>query len=515
MSEIQYKSSGAGGNIVNPASATDNAVARFDGVTGKIIQNSGVVIDDSGIVTGAQFNPTDELNVVNVYVAADLPDTLVAGTKYILRAPITVSTTKTFPGTGACEIASNNLSTNTLTYSGTGNLFEGTSVEGVRLHVQVNSSSTGTLFSVTGSGATAFFDIGSGGFDGWDNLGTLTSFGLVDMNFVTVTNFDSGLTLNSVVEFFSTQSHFFNASDQSTDYLTFDANILEISINNVSFVPIGNERIFNINSSASVDAFIDDITGVTTANLYFNTAGLVKTSPGIIISNASNIADSTTSAELTMSGNTATTDIPAVNALVEINLNANWVGEEVERLIVGTDGSVESIGLREIEIKIDANIHLEPATATKDLSCSVVLVDPPPFTVTFTNGTNLINETSTALLDGDTISFRDTAGTLPAELRTDVIYYVVSQLTNSFQVSYTSGGAAITFTDNGTPVNAYQIATLHGSTPINSISAGTPRDLIAQAMMPANLGSDSFLVVFNTTDAVDINVNSGYQRYFG
>lgn len=40
---------GAGvGDVVGPASATDNAVARFDTTTGKLIQNSAVVIDDNG-----------------------------------------------------------------------------------------------------------------------------------------------------------------------------------------------------------------------------------------------------------------------------------------------------------------------------------------------------------------------------------------------------------------------------------------------------------------------------------
>jgi hypothetical protein len=37
-----------GGDVVGPASATDNAVARFDATTGKLIQNSAVVIDDNG-----------------------------------------------------------------------------------------------------------------------------------------------------------------------------------------------------------------------------------------------------------------------------------------------------------------------------------------------------------------------------------------------------------------------------------------------------------------------------------
>lgn len=39
------------GDVVGPASATDNAVARFDTATGKLIQNSLVIIDDAGNIT--------------------------------------------------------------------------------------------------------------------------------------------------------------------------------------------------------------------------------------------------------------------------------------------------------------------------------------------------------------------------------------------------------------------------------------------------------------------------------
>jgi hypothetical protein len=39
------------GDVDGPASSTDNAVARFDGTTGKLIQNSAVTIDDSGNLT--------------------------------------------------------------------------------------------------------------------------------------------------------------------------------------------------------------------------------------------------------------------------------------------------------------------------------------------------------------------------------------------------------------------------------------------------------------------------------
>ena len=43
----------AGGDVVGPASATDNAIARFDTTTGKLIQNSVVTMDDTGVIAGA------------------------------------------------------------------------------------------------------------------------------------------------------------------------------------------------------------------------------------------------------------------------------------------------------------------------------------------------------------------------------------------------------------------------------------------------------------------------------
>lgn len=44
--------SAGAGDVNGPASSTDNAAVRFDGATGKILQNSGVIIDDSNNITG-------------------------------------------------------------------------------------------------------------------------------------------------------------------------------------------------------------------------------------------------------------------------------------------------------------------------------------------------------------------------------------------------------------------------------------------------------------------------------
>jgi hypothetical protein len=43
---------GALGDVVGPASATDNALARFDATTGKLIQNSVGILSDAGALTG-------------------------------------------------------------------------------------------------------------------------------------------------------------------------------------------------------------------------------------------------------------------------------------------------------------------------------------------------------------------------------------------------------------------------------------------------------------------------------
>jgi hypothetical protein len=50
-------SSSSGGDVIGPGSATDDAVVRFDGTTGKLIQNSAVTIaDTTGNITGGTYN---------------------------------------------------------------------------------------------------------------------------------------------------------------------------------------------------------------------------------------------------------------------------------------------------------------------------------------------------------------------------------------------------------------------------------------------------------------------------
>ena len=68
---------GSGGDVVGPASSTDNAIARFDLATGKLLQNSVVIVGDTGSITGVNALTAESLVVNNnVTLGSSNADTL-------------------------------------------------------------------------------------------------------------------------------------------------------------------------------------------------------------------------------------------------------------------------------------------------------------------------------------------------------------------------------------------------------------------------------------------------------
>lgn len=61
----------AGGNMAGPAGSTDNAVPRFDGVTGKALQGSGVVISDANELSGYAANINAQVGAAYTLQASD------------------------------------------------------------------------------------------------------------------------------------------------------------------------------------------------------------------------------------------------------------------------------------------------------------------------------------------------------------------------------------------------------------------------------------------------------------
>ena len=48
---LSWSTASGTGDVVGPASATDDALARYDGTTGKLIQNSAATLSDAGKIT--------------------------------------------------------------------------------------------------------------------------------------------------------------------------------------------------------------------------------------------------------------------------------------------------------------------------------------------------------------------------------------------------------------------------------------------------------------------------------
>lgn len=63
---IQWIAAGSG-DVVGPASATDDALARFDGTTGKLIQNSTATLTDAGLLTVPDATVTGTLNAAHIH----------------------------------------------------------------------------------------------------------------------------------------------------------------------------------------------------------------------------------------------------------------------------------------------------------------------------------------------------------------------------------------------------------------------------------------------------------------
>ena len=100
-SDFVKVSSSTAGDVVGPASATDNAIARFDGTTGKLIQNSAATVaDTTGDITAGKYN-----KVTITAPATGSTLTIADGKTLTANNSLTFvgtdSTTMTFPGASA------------------------------------------------------------------------------------------------------------------------------------------------------------------------------------------------------------------------------------------------------------------------------------------------------------------------------------------------------------------------------------------------------------------------------
>jgi hypothetical protein len=166
---ITNASPSLGGDVVGPASATDNAVARFDATTGKLLQNSVVTVGDTGAVSG----------VTTLAASTSVTTPIVQATNSGgLALKNSAGTTQMSVGAGGGDNMSINVSTNIngtnaqidISPTGTGHVYikpSGTN------SVEIAPTSVGTINNMTIGATTAvagsFTDLsvtGTTSFDG-------------------------------------------------------------------------------------------------------------------------------------------------------------------------------------------------------------------------------------------------------------------------------------------------------------------------------------------------------------
>ena len=130
---------GLGGDVVGPASATDTAIATFDGVTGKLIKNNASVTIAANIITALGFsgphNGTVGATTPNTGVFTTVQSTIATGT-----APLVVASTTNVANLNASSL-------NGATFAAPGSIGSGTAGSGAFTTLAASSTVSGTGFT--------------------------------------------------------------------------------------------------------------------------------------------------------------------------------------------------------------------------------------------------------------------------------------------------------------------------------------------------------------------------------
>lgn len=111
-------------------------------------------------------------------------------------------------------------------------------------------------------------------------------------------------------------------------------------------------------------------------------------------------------------------------------------------------------------------------------------------TVTFDYTTATVLCASHGLVNTATVILSNTGGALPAGLNPGAVYYVVNATTNTFQLSLTSGGSTVSFSDNGSGTSSFTIYDqileiyLNGTSIASAYNGSNPDVPVFYAVLP-------------------------------
>jgi len=86
----------ADGNVIGPDSSTDNALARYDGITGQLIQDSSVTLSDTGELNGVTAVTVTAGVTAGTVTATDITSTDITASGSLTGASTDAATANTF-----------------------------------------------------------------------------------------------------------------------------------------------------------------------------------------------------------------------------------------------------------------------------------------------------------------------------------------------------------------------------------------------------------------------------------
>jgi hypothetical protein len=171
---ITNSSPSLGGDVVGPASATDNAIARFDTTTGKLLQNSVVTIGDTGAATG--FTTLSASTSVTTPIVQ-------ASNSGGLSLKNSAGTTQISMGAGGGDNVSINVATN---------------INGVNAQIDISPTGTGHVhMKPTGTGSIEIAPTNVGTMDNM-TIGATTPKAITGTTITATTFSGSGASLTSI-----------------------------------------------------------------------------------------------------------------------------------------------------------------------------------------------------------------------------------------------------------------------------------------------------------------------------
>lgn len=345
-----------------------------------------------------------------------------------------------------------------------------------------------------------------------DKIGTFNDV-LLHINSCLFSGFNDGLTLSGTqagnqASLSTNQFTMQNGNNQSDCiFMEFTGYLKSIRFSNATLNIQSNESALFIDPSSIGGGVINSVDIIGSGNPLYSGSKDQKDIDWKFNAVGS-ISDSTVEAEVNIDSNTLVTDI--LNALALTMVNANtWSFSSLERIIVDNYGVSKYIGKSSLIIDVLSNIAVDPLGINKNIVSSFTQIDGSYLrTCTFDSLTLRVVSTAHGLSTNDIVSFYNSAGTLPSELRKTVFYFVQVVNVNEFSLKYDPTLPIIIFTDNGSGSNNFNKSYKFSLESLINTDQNFPitTNVLGKTEIRTN---DQIAVVVTTLDATNVRCSRG------